>query len=314
MAARLRRALFATAVVLGVVLVSGGAAVAYLGYEKSAGPDGAVRGYFAALQNGDAPRALSWGAVPEGPHALLTSSVLKTQQRIAPIVDFRVGTVDRDGSRAVVHVRYALKFAADTIAVNAAVGVLERNGDWRMRATAVPTQMLLSGAENRATVGGARVPQTDTLLFPGALPITFDSPYLELDPRNGTVGFGSESQIEVGVQVSVQGRAAMQAAVARGLKECVSGRSDPTCPLPNDRYVPGTLRGAVQDSALDQLTITLGSGPNGEIEADGKVPFTGTYRKLSFANRAQAARGTAQLSVHARAYAVSPLTVAWTSS
>jgi hypothetical protein len=314
MAGRLRRTLFGSALVLGVVLVVGGAVVAYVGYERSSGPDGAVRAYFAALQDGNAPRALSWGAVPAGPHDLLTSTVLESQQRIAPIVDVHIGAVDRAGSGAVVHVSYALSFAAGAVPVSASVGLVEHDGSWRLRATAVSTQMLVPNAANRATVDGARVPQSDTLLFPGALPITLDTPYLELDPAQDSVGFGSEPVIDVAVQISEKGRAAVQAAVGRALQACLSDRRSLTCPLPSDRFVPGTLRGTVQPSALDALTITLGSGSDGLIAVDGTVPFTGTYSELSFANLAQARHGTAQLSVHARCYAVAPLTITWTSS
>lgn len=314
MAGGLRRSLFVTTLVLAVALVVGGAVVAYVGYERSAGPDGAVRGYFQALQDGDAARALSWGTVPDGSHALLTSTVLKTQQRIAPIVDVRIGSVDRSGDRAVVHVRYGLSFPAGTVAVNAAVDVVERDGDWRLRASAVATQMILASAQNRATVAGGAVPQTDTLLFPGALPITFDSPYLELDPAQDTVGFASEPQIDVAVELSEQGRAAARTAVGTALKACVSENADLACPLPDDRYVPGSLRGTVEASATDRLSITLGPGPDGELTIDGTVPFTGTYRELTFANRATSRRGSAELQVHARAYAVAPLRVTWTGS
>lgn len=315
MAGRFRRASFAAALVLSVVLVIGGAVLAYLGYEKSGGPDGAVRAYFTALQHGDAPRALSWGAVPDGAHTLLTSTVLKTQQRLAPIIDVKVNKVDRHGSHAVVQVHYLLDFPPGAVPVAAAIAVDEHGGNWRLRSTAVPTQLLLSTASNRASIDGGTVPQTEVLLFPGAVPVTFDSPYLALAPARDSVGFGSSSELDVGVEVSGTGQAAVRAAVGRALRTCLTrAQPSPTCPLPSDRYVPGSIKGTLAAKALDGLDITLSADPNGLIDIEGNVPFTGTYRKLAFDNVAVAGRGTASLAVHARAYAVAPLNISWTSS
>lgn len=313
MATRSRRTLFGAAALLSAALIVGGAVVAYRGYEQSAGPGAAVRHYFSALKDGDAPRALSWGQVPDGPHSLLTSTVLKTQQRIAPIVDFGIDHVDQTGSRAVVHARYSLNFAGGAVPVTAAIHVDRRNGTWRLRTSAIPIQLVLSAAKNRATVAGGRVPQTDTLVFPGAAPITFDTPYLELDPARDSIGFGSASQLDVAVRVSRKGRVAARAAVGQQLTTCLTTKPRVTCPLPSDRYVPGSLKGTLKQSALDALAITLGSSPDGVIELDGTVAFTGSYRKLSFANVAKNGRGTAGLKVHARAYAVAPLMIAWNS-
>ena len=63
----MRRALYWSAVVLAVAVLAGGAVFAYLGYRSTAGPDGTVRGYFAALARADAPAALGFGRLPAGP-------------------------------------------------------------------------------------------------------------------------------------------------------------------------------------------------------------------------------------------------------
>lgn len=314
MAPRSRRALFGVAVVLSAALIAGGAVIAYRGYEQSDSPGAAVRGYFSALQAGDAPRALSWGTVPDGPHALLTSKVLETQQRIAPIVEFGIGKIDRSGSRAVVHAHYALNYAEGAVPVTAAIDVDRVGGNWRLRTSAIPVQLVLTAARNRATVAGGALPQTETLVFPGAVPITFDSPYLELDPGRDSIGFGSASQLDVAVQVSQQGRAAALATVGKQLAACLTTKPEVTCPLPSDRYVPGSLEGTVKQSSLDALAVTLDASPDGVVEVEGTVTFTGSYRELSFANVAERGHGTAGLKVHARAYAVAPLTITWTSS
>src|SRR3954454_11020099 len=98
------------AVVAAAALFGGGLALAYLGYAATSGPDGAVRGYYAALQRSDAPDALAFGSVPNGAHILLTGDVLAEQQRIAPMRGFSVVSTVQDGDRATVRVRYTLAF------------------------------------------------------------------------------------------------------------------------------------------------------------------------------------------------------------
>src|SRR4051812_31040755 len=104
----MRRALYWIAVLVALAGLVGGAAYAYVAYRATSGPDGAVKGYFAALARSDAPAALAFGDVPAGPHELLTSAVLAEQQRIAPLHHVQILDVSRSGGAASVRYSYQL--------------------------------------------------------------------------------------------------------------------------------------------------------------------------------------------------------------
>jgi len=306
-----RRPVTVLAAAVGIVLVVAGAVIAYLGYERTGGPGHAVRSYFRALADGDAPRALAWGTVPDGPHTLLTSTVLAEQQRIAPIRHVTVRSITRAGSRATVHVSYDLEFPGHEFPVAGAVQVADGDDGWRLASAAVPTQLVLASAGQRARVLTGPIPTGTVLLFPGAAPISFDSPYLQLDPDRAVVGFGAEPETDVSVQVSPAGRTAVGKAVDAKLAACFRSTGHVACPLPDDSYVPGSLRGRITHP---DYTITLDSDPAGLIDVTAKVPFDGTYRRLDFVDRAAAGTGALTLDVHAQTYAAKPLDVTWASS
>jgi len=307
-----RRWLYWTAVLAGVLLVGGGVTLAVRGYRQTGGPAGAVRGYFAALARGDSAGALAFGDVPDGPHTLLTADVLRSQQRIAPLRDFHVVATRQQGDAATVSVRYVLDYPGSPQTVNSSVPVHRTDGGWRLDGVAVPISLELDRALQRATIVGAGIPDGDTLAFPGAVPITFDTPYLQLDAAEDTVSFGRPPDLDVYVEVSPAGRKAVVQAVQRALDACLAGRGDPTCPLPDERYVPGSIRGRLAGRLADNLTITLDAGPAGLLDIKGEQPVEATsYRKLSFVNRPSAGHGTVVLDLSARAYAVAPLRLVW---
>jgi hypothetical protein len=298
-----------SAAVVGLALLIGGAIVAVTGYTGGAGPAEAVRQYYRALAAGDAPKALAWGTVPSGPHTLLTSAVLKQQLAAAPIRDVSSVSTTRTGSTARVKVKYTLGFPAVALGVTDTVAVVERHGDWRLARAAVVTQLVLPAAGQRAEVNGGTVPTGLVPVFPGAAPITFDTPYLDLDPAQSTISFATESEIDVGVEVSAAGRRAARAAVTAALTRCVTSAPAVTCPVPSGRFVPGSLHGTISSA---NYTVTLDeSAAAGVIDVTAQVPFRGSYRRLGFTNRARAGTGSATIDVHALAYAAAPLSVHW---
>lgn len=305
--------LYWAGVVLGVLLLVGGSGLAVLGYAETSGPGGAVRAYFAALARGDAAAALALGTVPPGPHTLLTEDVLKAQQRIAPLRQFAITATHRDGNRARVVVRYTLAYPGSPQAINGTVPVHRADGDWRLDRVAIPTSLELDRALDRATIVGAGIPDGDTLVFPGAVPVTFDSPYLQLNAAEDSVGFDSRPGTRVYVEVSRAGRTAVTKAVETALRECLAGRGGAGCPLPNERYVPGSIRGRTA-GPLD-LTIAVADDDTGilDVRGSGKVDAS-SYRRLSFNNRTVRGSGRVELQLHARAYAVAPLRLAWLRS
>jgi hypothetical protein len=310
---RPRRGRFWSAVLLAVLAVVGGAVIAYRGYAETSGPDGVVRGYFAALARSDAPGALAFGDLPAGPRTLLTSTVLREQQRLAPLTGLQIVSVDERGSTARVGVRYRLGFASGTEDVAAFVATYRRSSHWYLVSAAVPTALRVRQAQERASIVGTAVPEAPTLLFPGAVPLAFDTPYLALDPRTASVGFGSAALTEVTVQLSAAGLAAVRDAVANDLGACVTSEvaTDPRCPLPSDRYVPGSLHGTV--ALGDAVSAGLDGDPHGVIDVGGTAQFTGAYEVLDFDNIAVAKTVTLQLPLSATAYALSPIRIRWSA-
>ncbi len=297
---------------LAVALLASGGVIAYRGYRDTGGPDGAVRGYFAALRDGDAQTALAYGRVPGGPRTLLTDEALTEQNRLAPIKRFQVRDVSGRGARARVTVRYQLAFPGNAQQVDTAITLHRVGDDWRLDRVAAATRIELAQAGQRASILGTRVPGDAVLLFPGAVPVTFDTPYLRLDPQYAGVDLAAQPVTQLAVQVSADGRSRARAQVAAALLTCLSGRGPRTCPEPDERYLPGTLRGALSSPDPD-LAVTVADSPVGIIDVRGHVAVEGTYRRLDFDNRVRPGKGRVSLPVRARSYASAPLRFVWTA-
>lgn len=313
----LRRGLYWAAVLVALVAVVVGAVVAYLGYTGTSGPAGTVRGYFAALQRGDAAAALAFGDLPRGPHALLTDTVLREQRRIAPISHVQVVTTSQDGGAATVTVGYDLGFAAGVRHVTDQVPVRRAGDSWRLTATAVPATIDLDHALDRATIVGSGIPDGRTLLFPGAVPISLDTPYLRVTGGVATFGTamsGTGDRVEVTVAVSPAGRDAVAKALQASLDACLKAGGAGRCPLPSDRFVPGSLRGTLIGKAADDVSLTVAADPAGVIDVSGTIGFRGSFRLLDFDNVASRHTGTIQLPLSAVAYAVPPVRLRWTAA
>jgi hypothetical protein len=312
--ARRHRGLYWAAILLSLVAIAGGGVVAYLGYQETSGPDGAVRGYFAALEDANAPRALSYGDLPPGPHPLLTSNVLREQQKIAPIRDVKIVSVQHTGRDATVTVSYDLAFASGKAAVSDAVVVHHRGSTWQLAETAVPTAIRITQAADRATILGAGIPDGTTLLFPGAVPVRFDTPNLQVAAGTGAVAFTTGSEVDLRVQVSDAGRRAVAAALAAALRACFTPgvTADVRCPLPAGGYVPGSLSGHLTGNVAERMTLDVGSTGAGVIDVSGTVAFAGTFRRLDFDNIASTQHGTVQLPLDSTTYA-KPIKLQWTA-
>ena len=310
---RRHRALYWTCVGLAVVALVAGGIVAYVGYAATGGPAGAVRGYFAALQRGDAAAALGYGDIPAGPRDYLTKAVLREQQRIAPISDVHVTATSRSGNTATVSVSYRLQFAAGTAQFGDQVAVRQRRGGWRLEAVAATTRLGLSQAEDRARILGTPVPAAAVLLFPGALPVTFDTPYLQLAAGTSTVQLQSPVDTPLTVEASPQGRAAMLTALHTAFTPCVTAAptADPRCPLPTARGVPDTLRGTVVGTFAPDAKVTVEPAATGRIDVSGHVQVRGSYQELDFNDLPVTRSGTVAVPVAATAYATPPLRLSW---
>jgi hypothetical protein len=305
-----RRGLYWLGVLLGVAALAGGAVIAALGIAATPGPDTIVRGYFQALADGDAHVALAYGTVPRGPHLLLTDDVLRDQQRIAPIRDVSVTSSRVRGERATVEVKYVLRFPHTDVPVSDRIQLHKTSGDWRLNRVAVATDLALAGGGQRLSVIGAQVPTGRMLLFPGALPIRTDTPYLQLDPFRDNITFDALSSTLVEVEVSDVGRDEMLSAVRARLRACLAGRAAPSCPLPTERFVPGSVHGSLTGD-LRATIVSLGNDPVGTIRFSGSAEVHGSWTRLNFRNRRVHGHGTVQVQLHAIAYATQPLDMHW---
>jgi hypothetical protein len=296
---------------LGTALLTAGVLLASLGAAAQPGPADVVRDYFAALARGDAAQALGYGAVPAGPRRLLTGTVLHEQLRIAPLRDITVAATDQHGDRATVAVHYSMGFAAGAVSTSAQVALHRTNGTWWLDRTAVGVRLAADTARDRLTVLGGPVPTRRTLLFPGALPVTTDTRYLELVPTLDYASFGSASTVDLVVRVSEAGQRAFRAAVRTALRRCLARSGDPACPLPTNRYVPGSVSGRLTGS-LGGLVDLDQSDPAGLLTYAGRPTVIGSWQRLDFDNVPVPARGRVKLDVRASGYAVAPLQLRWT--
>ena len=310
-----RRTTFWVAVCAAGVLTLAGTVVAVAGYFTSTGPGRVVRDYFAALSRGDARAALGYGALPDGPRELLTGPVLRAQQQVGRIGPVSVIAIDQDHDTASVSVHYAITFAGDTTpnVVDDQVRMIKHGRSWRLTETAVPVDLTLKSAQRRASVAGAVIPTGRPLVFPGAVPIAFDAPALQLAGLPGRVVRFAHPTPPLEVTVSAVGQQMVHDAVTAALRKCLgSAHPDPLCPMPTGgRAVPGTVRGDI-DEEIPELTVTVAPDADGRIEVTGKVPVTGSYTVLTFENQpASEPLKREKLVIRAHASARTPTDIVW---
>jgi hypothetical protein len=278
--------------------------------DRSASPTRVVTDYFSALQDDDAAKALSYGDLPDAPRTLLTADVLSAQQSYAPMTDFRLGTATRKGAKATVAVTYKLAYPSKSIPVRTRVALHKDGHTWRLDAVAIPTTLHLARAADRARLLGGAVPTGEVLLFPGAVPISFDN-YLVLEPQHSAVDFGTGAELAVGVDLSAAGKRAVVTAVADALKHCLAtSTAASTCPTPSDA-VPGTLHADLTSDVTRAANVALLDDATGAVAVTGSAGFTGSFDRLDLENVPQAQTDSGSLPLTSWMYLSDPLTVVW---
>jgi hypothetical protein len=317
-----RRRLFWAAVAVAIAFLVGGGVLAIVGLLKRDDPAATVRGYFGALQRGNAPEALGYGDLPRGDHQLLTSDVLREQHRLGAITHLAVLAINQSGPQAKVTVQYALTPSDPAatlpnapVTVADSVDLVRRDGRWRLTDVAVPVELQLPAAKHRAMILRAPVPTGSVLVFPGALPITFDTEKLALDQATSAVRFSAAGPHNVAVSVTSQGKDAINKAVTAALNRCLAATAtDPTCPMPSDdRAVPGTLHGSIKGS-LPMPSVQIIANPDGRVEITGTATVNGSYNRLNFDNMPQTRTGSTQVKLAAFCYLTSPTSIVWDAS
>jgi hypothetical protein len=271
---------------LATALLLGGGSLAFGAYLSAKVPDTVVRDYFAAIQRGDAPAALGYGDVPAGNHGLLTSEVLAAQQEVAPMTDIAVtGWQTADDGTGRVAVAYTLRFPSGPAKVTDSVPVVLRDNEWRLAASAIDVHLGRASGVERATIAGAAVPDGEYDVFPGVLPVRYDTPNLELGPGSRIVRFaepGTLPQVTVDAVVSAAGRRAIAAAVRQALATCLAGKApdEVLCPVPQPGFdVPGSLRGTVIGPLSSDVTMIVVTA-EGRVDIEGATPVAATYGQL----------------------------------
>jgi hypothetical protein len=302
---------------LACLLVFAGATLyAVVDYLSSSGPAGAVHDYFAALQQGDAADALAFGAVPAGPHSYLSAQVLREQLSVAGISGIDTMVSQRQGDRVSVRVSYVLSFASGPQQVQDSVDVLHVHGRWQLERSAIRTVVSLSQAGNRASLAGSGLPVTQVVLFPGALPLSFDTPDLEVDPASTVVRLSGANLSNLPVRVSASGRQLVGTAVDTAVRGCLDYLPpDALCPVPSDpashtRAVPGSLRGTLVPGSLSS-DPGVAAGADGQLHIAGSFRVEGSYQSLDFNNQITEKSGTITVDFGAHCYATSPRAIGW---
>lgn len=314
--ARRHRLVFWVAILVALTAMVGGTALAVTSYLDATSPRSVVEGYFAAVVRGDAAAALAYGPPPDGRQDLLTSDVLRAQQDIAPISGVAVLDVRETGERASVDVSYRLGFASGLTPVTDTIALTRTGREWWLAEVAVPVRIQLSGASNRSSLAGAEVPVGRHLMFPGPLPIRFDTEFLALQEESRVVRFAEATDLPEPVELTEAGREAVGAALDAALDACLAGTAEtPTlCPLPPDvRAVPGTLRGTVSEPASTVLSLRVQPGPDGLVHISGEVEVSGEYQQLDFNNQQVTESGPVTVNVIAACYVTAPETIVWRS-
>lgn len=303
---------------LAVVAMLGGAAVAVLTAIRVASPTEVVQQYFAALRAGDAPAALSYGDTPPGDHSFLTSAALGVQNRLAAVGSVRVDPATVSGRTARVPVTYTLTPAAAPTRPSIQttdVGLHRRGRGWSLDRTAAVVRVLPVGAGHRATLAGVAVPARPVALFPGIVPVRYDTTLIEQQLNSGYVTLTSSAPVKVGAQLSESGRSVVEAAVRRAFTTCLArptaatSRSCPLTPTTATRSVPGSLRGSLRRSTFDVAPALRDT--DGLVRTSGSFSVDGHYQTLDFDNLVSTDTGTVEVNFVATVYATTPGTVRW---
>ncbi|WP_248489031.1 hypothetical protein [Tsukamurella sp. PLM1] len=156
------------AVLLVIVLIAGIALVKSVGGSGDSGSPGAtVKAYFAALQAGDAKKALSYGKEAPASTELLTDEILRKQRDLAPIKDLKIVS-ETGGYMGQVHLTVTIGEVAYDEELN-----LEKVGDdWKLKTAAVQIKPYLSSENDKQylTILGKPLPASGVAyVFPGAL-------------------------------------------------------------------------------------------------------------------------------------------------
>ncbi|HEX4704618.1 MAG TPA: hypothetical protein VH352_20995 [Pseudonocardiaceae bacterium] len=300
------------ALLLATAVTMAGASLAAGAYIGAASPETVVRAYFAALAAGDAAGALGYGTVPGGRRDLLTADALAAQNAVAPITGLAVWTGHRAGDNALVDVTYVLDLPSGRTSVSDAVPVVRQGHGWRLVRSAVAKIVRPGNGSMLATFAGAAIPSGAYPMFPGAVPVSYETPILQPDADSSVVRFTDLGDLEVTASVSRAGQAAIASSLKAALAECLAGRSraEALCPVPDrDKSVPGSLRGTTNGTSVGPPLLTVQTA-TGKIGITEEANVHAKYQRLD-ENNLSTTSTVQSVGLYAHCYATVPGVIVW---
>ncbi|MGI8879643.1 MAG: hypothetical protein ACR2KJ_03840 [Jatrophihabitans sp.] len=308
-----KRRLFVAAA--AVVVLAAGGTVGVLALVHVDSSTAVVADYFRALQNGDAAKALSLGTAPTGDSHLLTSTVLRGQQKVAPIEDFRVVSSSGDKRRSRVAVSYRIG-GPGPVSRNETITLHRKGKGWELDRTSSLVTVQVGTAAHRITIGGGAIPSGAVRMFPGLVPVQFDTPALQADGQPTVVSLATDSDAEIDVRLSAAGQKALGAGVDAAAQRCLASfAASVLCSFAPEqsRAVPGTLRGTISTQpSADAPSYRLDpKSADGLVTVSGSFMVNATWTSLDFENQPKPSEGLVRIDFRAQLYVSRPGTVEW---
>ena len=297
---------------VSVLVLVGGVVTAVASYLQIESPRQVLQSYFAALRAADAPRALGYGRPVSGDTRYLTSAVLAAQQRLAPVGVPTVLSEERSGPAAKLTITYSI---GSDRPLQEQVVLHRDSRRWRLDTPAPTVRLDIGPAAHRANLAGLAVPTGAVALFPGVVPLDYDTDNLQVRSHSDRVTFTATGILQVTPELTTAGRDAVTTGVKAAMTKCLDEGSSapPNCPLTpvSQRTVPATLRGEVTDLDLSSDPELVSSDADGLVQIAGTFTVTGSWQTLDGNNQAVRRTGAAAVQMTARAYVTVPAEIAW---
>lgn len=269
------------AVALVIVLIAALAIARSVGGGgETSSPGGTVKAYFAALQAGDAEKALSYGKEAPASTELLTDEVLRKQRELAPIKDLKI-VGETAGYTGSVHLTVTIGEVAYDEQLN-----LEKVGDdWKLATAAVQIKPYSSYESDKknVTILGKPLPASGVVYaFPGALDLGSvnknlapqASKYSSSDNKGqasvkGLSRYGSGSSLSIAFGLSDAAKTSARQQIAAKYSACAASK---------DRYPAGCPQ---SDFSGENGSYTW-TAPNAQdielndVVRDGQLRFSDT--------------------------------------
>ncbi|KXO99124.1 DUF4878 domain-containing protein [Tsukamurella pseudospumae] len=279
------------AVLLVIVLIAGIAIVKSVGGGGDTGSPGAtVKAYFAALQAGDAKKALSYGKEAPASTELLTDEVLRKQRDLAPIKDLKIVS-ESGGYMGTVH----LTVTIGQVSYDEELSMEKVGDDWKLATAAVQLKPYFSydSDKKNVTILGKPLPESGVVyVFPGALDlgssnknlVAQKSKYSSTDDKGqasvkGLSRFSVSGSLNIGFGLSDAAKTSVRQQIAARYSACAASKDGyPSgCPQSDFSGEKGTYSWTAPN--VDEIDLS-GDVRDGQLSISGSQVwnFTATGR------------------------------------